>query len=80
LKATQTVSAQAGDAFDWFVLAMEHRQLGRADEASGWYAKAVQWAGKNQPNNKGLGRLRAKTANLLDVTESSPPANASRQS
>ena len=58
-----------GDAFDWFFLAMAQWQLGQKDEARNWYDKAVEWAGKNQPNDDELRRFREEAAGLLGIEE-----------
>ena len=48
---------------------MAHWQLGHADEARSWYAKAVAWTEKNAPQNKELIRFRAEAAALLGLSE-----------
>ncbi len=55
-------SPKGGNSWQWFFLAMAHRQLGHKDEARKWYDQAVQWMDKNQPNNEELRRLRAEAA------------------
>src|SRR5262249_2827985 len=37
-----------GDAFDYFFLAMAHRQLGHNDEARNWLEKAIKWVQENE--------------------------------
>jgi uncharacterized protein HemY len=58
-----------GDSWDWFFLAMAHWQLGDADKARDWYARAAQWMDKNQPHHDDLGSLRARAAALLGIEE-----------
>jgi serine/threonine protein kinase/tetratricopeptide (TPR) repeat protein/WD40 repeat protein len=56
---------KGGNAFDWFFLAMARWRLGQKEEARKWYARAVGWMEKNQPDNEELGRFRAEAAALL---------------
>ena len=58
-----------GDSFDWFFLAMAHWQLGNQEEAYKWQDQAVQWMGKNKPQDQELLRFRAEAASLLEVKE-----------
>ena len=58
-----------GDSFDWFFLAMAHWQLGNQEEAHEWQDRAVQWMGKNKPQDQELLRFRAEAASLLEVKE-----------
>ena len=53
---------------------MAVRQLGRADEARRWYAKAIESADKSQPNNRQLARLPAKAGVILYSSERSASA------
>jgi hypothetical protein len=66
-----------GDAFDWFFMAMAHRQLGNKDEARKSYDKAVAWMEKNQPDNVDLRDFRVEAAQLLGLAE--PPSSSSSQ-
>jgi tetratricopeptide (TPR) repeat protein len=61
--------SKGGDSFDWFFLAMAHRQLGEQDKARQWYDRAVQWMDKNRPTNEELRRFRAEAAELLGLNE-----------
>jgi WD40 repeat protein len=58
-----------GDGFDWFFLAMAHRQLGHEDQARAWCDKAVEWMDTNQSNHDGLRRLRAEATELLKIEQ-----------
>lgn len=60
---------KGGDAFQWFFLAMAHRQLGEKYKARQWYDRAVQWVDKNQPTNEELRRLRVEATELLELKE-----------
>jgi tetratricopeptide (TPR) repeat protein len=62
-----------GDSFDFFFLAMAHWQLDEKDKARDWYARAVAWMDKNQPQNEELKRFRAETEQLLGIPKP-PPA------
>jgi serine/threonine protein kinase len=64
-----TELCKGGDSFDWFLLAMAHRQLGHKDDARKWYDQAVAWMDKNQPENEELRRIRAEAAKLLGIGE-----------
>ena len=57
-----------GDAFDWYFLAMAHKQLGNQEEARQWYQKAVAWTQTNKPDDVELRRFQAEAAALLGVT------------
>jgi tetratricopeptide (TPR) repeat protein len=58
-----------GDSFDWFFLAMSHRQLGDPAKAREWYDRAVQWMDKNKPQDEELRSFRAEAAALLGIRE-----------
>jgi tetratricopeptide (TPR) repeat protein len=60
---------KGGDAFDWFFLAMAHRQLGDKENAHQWFDQAVQWMDKQVPKHDELRRFRAEAAELLKVKE-----------
>jgi tetratricopeptide (TPR) repeat protein len=62
---------KSGDSFDFFFLAMAHRQLADKDKARKLYDQAVQWMDKNKPNDEELRRFRAEAAELLGVKEES---------
>jgi eukaryotic-like serine/threonine-protein kinase len=61
--------SQGGDGFDWFFLAMVHKQLDRAADAREWYDKAVEWMEKNAPKDQELLRFRAEAAALLGINK-----------
>ncbi len=71
---------QGGDSYDYFFLAMSHRQLDNKVEARVWYDKANAWMNKNESKNDELIRFRAEAAELLGIEdgknpkEESPPA------
>ncbi len=58
-----------GDSFEWFFLAMARWQVGNKEQARKWYARAVEWADKNQPANAHLRGLRAEAAELLGMNQ-----------
>jgi tetratricopeptide (TPR) repeat protein len=58
-----------GDSFDWFFLAMTHRQLGHRDEARRRYERAAQWMGQHAPRNGELLRFRAEAEELLGMNK-----------
>jgi serine/threonine-protein kinase len=60
---------KGGDSNDWFFLAMAHAQLGEKEEARRWYARAVQWMEKHQPQDVELRGFRAEAAALLGVEQ-----------
>jgi serine/threonine protein kinase len=57
-----------GDPYDWYFLAMAHRQLGDQNEARVWYDKALAWGQKNRENEE-LRRFRIEAAALLGVKD-----------
>jgi len=59
---------RGGDSFDFFFLAMAHWRLHQHDQATQWYAKAIEWM-EHQPRNDELHRFRAEAAELLGVKE-----------
>jgi tetratricopeptide (TPR) repeat protein len=59
-------------AFNAFILAMAHWQLGNHEQARTWYDRAVQWTEKHQPKNEELLRFRAEAEKLLGIEK---PAN-----
>ena len=48
---------------------MTHWQLGDKDNARHWYAKAIEWMKRHNPDDEELGRFRAEAKALLGVTE-----------
>ena len=58
---------KGGDSFDWFFLAMAHRQLGREEDARKWYDRAVRWMEKNAPTDDELRRFRAEAEEVLEL-------------
>jgi tetratricopeptide (TPR) repeat protein len=68
-----------GDSFEWFLLALAHKQLGNAKEAREWYDKAVEWMNKNAPQDGDLRLLRGEASQLFGepaVRELAPPPRA----
>ncbi len=61
-----------GDGFDWFFLAMSHRQLGDEETARKWYDLAVEWMDERQPQNEELRRFRVEAAQLLGTPPTTP--------
>jgi serine/threonine protein kinase/tetratricopeptide (TPR) repeat protein len=60
---------RGGDSFDWFFLAMAHKQLGDHDEAAKWQRRAVEWMDQRKAGDVELRRFRAEAALLLEVQE-----------
>jgi hypothetical protein len=63
--------SSGGSSFDWFFLAMTHRQLGEKELAHQWYTRTVAWMDKNHAQNDELRRFRAEATALLGVKEES---------
>jgi tetratricopeptide (TPR) repeat protein len=55
------------NAYDGFVLAMAHWQLGEKDEARAWFDKSVVWMAKGLQENTELKHFRAEAAQLLGI-------------
>ena len=68
-----------GDQAQWYVLAMDHWQLGEKELARLWYHRAVDWTDKRRIQNEEVGRIRAEAEELLNIgdAESGPPAGLS---
>jgi serine/threonine protein kinase/tetratricopeptide (TPR) repeat protein len=64
---------------DAFFLAMAYWQLGQQDQARKWYAPAVLWMDKYQPDNEELRRFRVEAATLLGLPEQAPPGEVQGQ-
>jgi tetratricopeptide (TPR) repeat protein len=62
---------RGGNSFDFFFLAMAHRQLDEKVKAHKWHHQAVEWMEKHQPQNEELLRFRAEAAELLGVEDES---------
>lgn len=64
-----------GTSFDFFFLAMAEWQLGNKESAQTWFAKAVEWMEKHQPENYELCRFQAEAQELLGIKplSTSPP-------
>ncbi len=60
---------RGGDSFDWFFVALAHRQLGDHDEPRKWYGRAVEWMDKHQPGNEELRRFRAEATRVLGMND-----------
>jgi tetratricopeptide (TPR) repeat protein len=58
-------SADGGNAFDWFFLAMANQRLGRNAEARDDYEKAVDWMLRNAPQSQELIRFRQEADAVL---------------
>ena len=69
------VLKDGGDAYNFFVLAMAHEQLGDSDTARDWFDRGVTWMNENKPDNEDLQRLNAEAAVLLGLSEE---ANSNR--
>jgi Flp pilus assembly protein TadD len=64
---------KGGDSFDWYILAMTHRQIGNMAEARKWYDQALGWMEKNNPRDEELLRFRAEAAELLKIDKKAMP-------
>ena len=62
-------SANGGDSFDWFLLAMAHRQLGNKERAETYFARGLQWLEQNQPKSEELLRLCMEAAGLSGIKQ-----------
>jgi hypothetical protein len=61
---------RGSDAFDYFLLAAAHRQLGNTEEARQWYDKGVAWMATNHPSYAAeLALLRGEAAASLGIDE-----------
>jgi serine/threonine protein kinase len=60
-----------GDCWDWFLLAMVHKQLGHPEQAVAWYNRAVEWTARNAPGDDELLRFRGEAKDLLGVKDRS---------
>jgi tetratricopeptide (TPR) repeat protein len=54
-----------GTSFDFFFQAMAAHQVGNADDARRFYAKAIQWMNEHNSQNPELIRFRAEAESLL---------------
>jgi hypothetical protein len=61
-----------GDAWEGFVLAMAHGQLGDKQQARHWYDQAVRWMETTRPPDENLRRVRAEAAALLGSAQEGP--------
>lgn len=66
LEKSVALGKDGGDSFQWFFLAMAHWQLGDKASARKWYVQAVDWMGKNAPNDKYPLRFRAEADELMN--------------
>jgi len=58
---------QGGTSYDWFFLAMTHRELGHENEARRWFERAVQGMEKIAPTSEELRRFRAEAEDSLKI-------------
>ncbi len=65
----KSLQLQGDNSWDFFFLAMAHRQLGDRGDARLWYDKAVEWMEKNQPKNEELRRFRAQAEQLMEIEQ-----------
>ena len=63
---------------DCFFLAMAHWRLGEPGQARKYHAQAMEWMGKNDPDDDELRRFRAEADELLGIGK--PPAEANSPS
>jgi tetratricopeptide (TPR) repeat protein len=61
----ESMSRGGGSAYDWFFLALAHWRLGHADEACGWYRRAVKQLKSLPAPPEDLLRYRDEAAGLL---------------
>jgi protein O-mannosyl-transferase len=67
----QSASANGGgNAFDWFFLAMAHKQMGHDREARKCYDDAIDWMEKHAPRDEELQRFRNEAEQLLGIEQS----------
>ena len=59
----------AGDADDYFFMAMVLRRSDNPEEARKWYDKAVGWMNENNPKDEQLHRFHAEATELLGITK-----------
>jgi tetratricopeptide (TPR) repeat protein len=57
----------AANAFEGFVLAMAHWQIGEKNKAQAWFVRAVEWMEKGDLGNPDLKRFRVQAAALLEL-------------
>jgi tetratricopeptide (TPR) repeat protein len=69
---------QGGDSFEFFFLAMAHRQLNEKDKARAWYGRAVAWMDQHKPQDEELKRFRAEATQLLGRPGSSSRVSGPR--
>ncbi|WP_165219127.1 tetratricopeptide repeat protein [Aquisphaera insulae] len=68
----------AGDAYDWYFLAILQARQGNLAEARGWYEKAVEWTTSARPDDRELHRFRVETARELGIPAPPPGRFAER--
>jgi hypothetical protein len=56
-----------GDACDWLFAAMAHARLGHADEAHGYYERAVAWMAEHATEDEELLRFRKEAEAVLGI-------------
>jgi tetratricopeptide (TPR) repeat protein len=61
---------EEGNAWQWFLLAMAHWQLGHKDEARKLYDQAARWMGANAPRDEQLRSFRDEASQLMGLKES----------
>jgi tetratricopeptide (TPR) repeat protein len=66
----------AGDAFDWFFLAMIHVKFGEKEQGRQWYERAVAWFHETREDDPELYRFQVEAAEVLGLPR--PPAPAIR--
>jgi tetratricopeptide (TPR) repeat protein len=65
---------RTGEAFDYFLLAAAHQQLGNKEEAHEWYGRGVEWMVANRsPYAAELAFLRADAEARLGVSNPAKP-------
>jgi tetratricopeptide (TPR) repeat protein len=72
-----------GDSYEWFLLALAHKQLGNRREAREWYEKAVEWMNKNAGHDYQLRLFRGEARELFGDPveyEVAPPPRCSVES
>ncbi len=68
-----------GSSTDFFFQAMAEHQLGHADAARLYYAKAIQWMDKQDPRNPELLRFRAEAEALIGDQTNAPAVEVKAQ-
>ena len=64
----------AGDANDWYFVAMAYQRLGHKEEARMWFEKAVAWQKEHAANDAQLAQFEKEAREVVGIA-----ANAEQQ-